>query len=106
MRPNRRQAFSKDGRDVELYIAYYPHQGKGARAGDVGQPAGRAEDWKWKQMGGGSDRVAWLGRTERIDRADLSGQTATLRIFRLYWIAGNVTSSPYAAERRCRRGRN
>jgi EpsI family protein len=56
------------------------------------------EDWKWKQMGGGSDRVTWQGRTERIDRADLSGQTATLRIFRLYWIAGSVTSSPYAAK--------
>jgi EpsI family protein len=93
-----RQAFSKDGRDVGLYIAYYPHQGKGRELVTSVNQLVVPEDWKWKQMGGGSDSVAWMGRTERVDRADLSGQTVPLRVFRLYWVAGSVTSSPYAAK--------
>jgi exosortase A len=93
-----RQAFSKDGRDVGLYIAYYPHQSKGRELVTSVNQLVVPEDWKWKQVGGGSDSVAWLGRTERVDRAELSGQTATLRAFRLYWVAGSVTSSSYKAK--------
>jgi exosortase A len=93
-----RQAFNKDGRDVGLYVAYYPHQSKGRELVTSVNQLVVPEDWKWKQMGGGSDRVAWLGRPERVERVDLSGQTATLRAFRLYWVAGNVTSSPYTAK--------
>jgi len=92
------QAFNKDGRDVSLYIAYYPHQGKGRELVTSVNQLVTPEDWKWKQLAGGSDIVAWLGRPERIERADLSGRTATLRAFRLYWVAGNVTSSPYKAK--------
>ena len=93
-----RQAFNKDGRDVGMYIAYYPHQSKGHELVTSVNQLVVPEEWKWKQIGGGSDSVAWLGRAERVERVDLSGQTATLRAFRLYWVAGSVTSSPYTAK--------
>lgn len=92
------RTFNKDGRNVGLYIAYYPHQSKGHELVTSINQLVVPEDWKWKQLGRGSDSVAWMGRTEHVDRADLSGQTTTLRAFRLYWVAGSVTSSPYAAK--------
>ena len=45
-----RQAFSKDGRDVGLYIAYYRQQAKGSELITSGNQLVIPEDWKWKQM--------------------------------------------------------
>ena len=56
------------------------------------------EDWKWKQTGKGGDNIEWSGRPEQVERADLSGQTKALQAYRLYWVAGRVTSSQYAAK--------
>jgi exosortase A len=92
------RAFNKDGRDVGLYLAYYPHQSKGRELVTSVNQLVVPEDWKWKQIGGGGESVAWLGRAERVDRVDLSGQTVALRVLRLYWVAGEVTSSPYTAK--------
>jgi EpsI family protein len=93
-----RQAFSKDGRDVGLYIAYYRQQSKGSELITSGNQLVVPEDWKWKQMGSGSDRIEWAGQSERVDRADLTGLDSALQAYRLYWVGGAVTSSQYMAK--------
>ena len=93
-----RQAFSKEGRDVGLYLAYYPHQARGRELVTSGNQLVVPEDLKWKPLDASSDSVVWLGRPEAAERVDLSGQTTTLRAYRLYWVAGDVTSSQYTAK--------
>ena len=93
-----RQAFSKDGRDVGLYIAYYRQQSKGSELITSGNQLVVPEDWKWKQVGSGSDSIEWAGQSERADRADLTGAGGALQAYRLYWVGGTVTSSQYMAK--------
>jgi len=93
-----RQAFSKEGREVGVYIAYYRQQTKGNELITSANQLVVPEDWKWKQTGKGGDNIEWSGRPEQVERADLSGQTKALQAYRLYWVAGRVTSSQYAAK--------
>jgi EpsI family protein len=92
------QTLAKDGREVGLYVAYYRQQSKGSELITSGNQLVTPEDWKWKQVGKGSDSVEWNGRPERIERADLSGQSRALQAYRLYWVAGHVTASQYEAK--------
>jgi len=92
------QTLTKDGHHVGLYIAYYRQQSKGNELITSGNQLVTPEDWKWKQFGSGSESVEWNGRPERVERADLSGQTFGLQAYRLYWIAGHVTASQYEAK--------
>lgn len=93
-----RQTYSKDGRDVGLYLAFYRRQVKGSELITSGNQLTAPDEWKWTQLGRGSDSVEWSGRPERVETASLSGRSMALEAFRLYWIAGSVTSSPYAAK--------
>jgi len=92
------QTLTKDGHEVGLYVAYYRHQSKGSELITSGNQLVTPEDWKWKQLGKGSDSIEWIGRTERVERADLSGQTMALQAYRMYWVAGRMTSSQYEAK--------
>ena len=57
-----RQAFNKEGRDVGLYIAYYPHQARGRELVTSGNQLVVPEDLKWKPLGRGQ-RQRRMGRT-------------------------------------------
>lgn len=92
------QTLTKDGQEVGLYVAYYRHQSKGSELITSGNQLVAPEEWKWKQVGKGSDSIEWSRRPERVERADLSGQTIGLQAYRLYWVAGRVTSSQYEAK--------
>jgi len=92
------QTLTKDGHEVGLYVAYYRHQSKGSELITSGNQLVTPEEWKWKQVGKGGDSIEWSGRSERVERADLSGQTIGLQAYRLYWVAGRVTSSQYEAK--------
>jgi EpsI family protein len=92
------QTLTKDGHEVGLYVAYYRNQSKGSELITSGNQLVTPEDWRWKQVGKGSDSIEWSGRPERVERADLSGQTIGLQAYRLYWVAGRVTSSQYEAK--------
>ena len=93
-----RQAFSKEGREVGVYIAYYRQQAKGSELITSGNQLVAPEDWKWKQIGSGIDSIEWTGRSESVERAELSGQTKALQAYRLYWVGGRITSNQYAAK--------
>ncbi|MGH8799737.1 MAG: exosortase C-terminal domain/associated protein EpsI, partial [Casimicrobiaceae bacterium] len=93
------QSFSKDNRDVGLYIAYYRHQAKGSELITSGNTLTPMGDWRWKQLGSGTDRIEWTGRAERVETTALLGEGSTaLEAFRLYWVTGYITSNQYAAK--------
>lgn len=93
-----RQTFRKNDNDVALYIAYYRDQGKGHELITSANQMVEAADWKWKQIGSGSDSIQWASQPARVDRSDLSGRTTAMQAFSLFWIDGRVTSSPYVAK--------
>ena len=51
-------------------------------------------DIPWKRI----DSIEWTGRSESVERAELSGQTKALQAYRLYWVGGRITSNQYAAK--------
>jgi exosortase A len=92
------QSFRKDGRVVGLYIAYYRNQEKGQELITSGNLLVAPEDWAWKQIATGTDRVEWLGRSVSVDKAEILGSRARIEVFRLYWVDGRMTDSPYLAK--------
>ena len=94
------QTFRKDGGVVGLYIAYYRNQEKGRELITSGNLLVAPEDWKWKRIATGSDRVEWVGRTVPVDRAEIAESEARFEVFRLYWVDGRTTDSEYVAKAR------
>jgi exosortase A len=92
------QTYSSANQDVGLYIAYYRHQAKGHELVTSGNSLTAPEDWNWKITASDRDQVLWNGRAVSVDRVELVGRTVRLEAFRLYWIADQVTSSPYMAK--------
>ena len=92
------QVFSKDGRDVAVYIAYYRKQSKGSELITSANQLVATEDWRWKPSGKGGDSIEWNGRSQPVERSDLSGQGGALQAYRLYWVGDTVTSSQYMAK--------
>ena len=94
----RGQSFSRDGRDVSLYLAYYRGQEKGRELITSGNDLVAVKDWNWKLLSHGTDTVDWRGERQRVDAATLSGPNVRLEVFRLYWISGRTTSSESVAK--------
>ena len=94
----REQAFRKDGRDVGVYLAYYRGQEKGRELVTSGNALVAVEDSKWRLLGHDEELVDWAGRRQSIEHSVISGSQARLQVFRLYWVAGHLTQSPYMAK--------
>ena len=94
------QSFRKDGRVVGLYVAYYRNQEKGRELITSGNLLVAPEDWKWKQVATGTDRVEWTSRSVSVDTAEILGSQARIEVFRLYWVDGQTTDSKYLAKAR------
>ena len=95
-----RQSFRKDGRVVGLYIAYYRNQEKGRELITSGNLLVASEDWNWKQVATGTDRVEWVSRSVSVATAEILGSQARIEVFRLYWVDGRMTDSKYVAKAR------
>jgi EpsI family protein len=94
------QSFRKDGRVVGLYIAYYRNQEKGRELITSGNLLVSPEDWSWKQVATGTDHVEWASRSVPVDKAEILGSRDRIEVFRLYWVDGRMTDSPYLAKAR------
>jgi exosortase A len=94
------QGFRSDGRDVGLYIAYYRSQEKGRELVTSGNTLVSPDDWYWRRMAVGSDRVEWAGSPVAVATADVKGERARLEVFRLFWVDGSITASEYVAKAR------
>jgi exosortase A len=94
----RAQAFRKDVHEVGLYLAYYHGQEKGHELITSGNALVAVEDSKWRLLGHDADLVDWAGQEHSIEHSVISGSESRLHVFRLYWIAGHLTQSPYMAK--------
>jgi EpsI family protein len=94
------QGFRSDGREVGLYIAYYRSQEKGRELVTSGNMLVSPDDWYWRRMAVGSDRVEWAGSPVAVATADVKGERVRLEVFRLFWVDGTMTASEYAAKAR------
>lgn len=92
------QSFRAGDREVGLYVAYYRNQEKRHELITSGNLLVAREDWAWKHVASGRDRVDWTGRATDVDRAEILGTDARLQVFDLYWVDGRVTSNPYVAK--------
>ena len=92
------QAFQKDGRTVELYVAYYRNQSKGQELITSGNVLVTKIDFRWKELANGIDGVDWSGAPTQARTAEIAGPNVVLDVYRLYWINGAVTSNDYVAK--------
>jgi exosortase A len=92
------QTFESEGRRVGLYIAYYRSQSKGHELVTSSNSLARRADGDWNQLGSRLEPVPWNGREVDGERIALAGRLGKLEIYRLYWIAGQITSNDYVAK--------
>jgi exosortase A len=93
-----KQTFRKEGRDVGIYVAYFRNQTKGRELVTSGNVLVTKESWDWRLVAQGSDSIDWAGRQVPVYQAEISGPRVRLDVFRLYWVGGQLTSSPYVAK--------
>jgi len=93
-----RQAYRKGGDEVGLQIFYYRNQVKGAELITSSNLLTPRENWAWKQIDAGTDRIAWQGRDIAVNRTELRGDATSLEVFALYRVHGRLTSSPYVGK--------
>jgi exosortase A len=92
------QTFEKDGRTVELHLAYFRNQSKGHELITSGNVLVTKKDFRWKEVAVGQDNVDWTGVQTEARTAEISGPNVALEVYRLYWINGTVTSNDYMAK--------
>ena len=94
------QTFARGNRRVGLYLAYYRAQEFGRGLITSVNVLTTPDSWMWKLTASGNGEVAWLGAPIAVDRAELTGRRMKLEAYRLYWIDGRVTASPYEVKAR------
>jgi EpsI family protein len=90
--------FTKDGRRVGLYIAYYSHQTQGRELVNSENVLVRTSEPQWKQVGSGSRTLAWGGQPIEVRFAELRARDDRLAVAHWYWIGGRYTASDTIAK--------
>lgn len=90
--------FTKDGRTVGLYIAYYSHQTQGRELVNSENVLVHSDDRVWKQVASGAGALRWAGEPIEVTRAELRGANERLAVARWYWIGGRHTASDTVAK--------
>jgi len=92
-RAEHERTFTKDGREVGLYIAYYSHQTQGRELVNSENVLVYGDDRTWKQVGSGAGVLPWADRRIDVKRAELRGGSERLAVAQWYWIGGRYTAS-------------
>jgi EpsI family protein len=92
-RAEHERVFTKDGREVGLYIAYYSHQTQGRELVNSENVLVYGDDRTWKQVGSGAGTLGWADRRIDVKRAELRGGSERLAVAQWYWIGGRYTAS-------------
>ncbi len=87
------RVFTKDGRGVGLYIAYYSHQTQNRELVNSENVLVQGDDRVWQQVGSGAGPLDWAGERIEVKRAELRGGGARLAVAQWYWIGGRYTAS-------------
>jgi exosortase A len=94
----RSATYAKDGRAVDLYVAYYRQQSKARELITSGNVFVSPLDDVWRQTRADSATVDWDGGATRANTAEIVGRDNRVEVVQLFWIAGRVTSSAYVAK--------
>lgn len=92
------QGFANGDQEVGVYIGYYAAQKQGEELISSANVLVTPEETKWKLLSSGRDTVAWNGKPVAAAAALLGGGDLRMDVLRLYWVAGHVTASDYAAK--------
>jgi exosortase A len=92
------RVFTKDGREVGLYIAYYSHQTQGRELVNSENVLVHGDNRAWKQVGSGAGTLDWAGERIDVKRAELRGGGERLAVAQWYWIGGRYTASDMFAK--------
>lgn len=89
-------AYVKDGKRVDLYIAYYTHQQKGHEL--ITYDNQIADGEIWRRIGGGAVPVELDGRTVPVAATRLWTMARQRLAWHWYWIDGQFTASTLKAK--------
>ena len=89
-------AYVKDGKRVDLYIAYYTHQQKGHEL--ITYDNQIADGEMWRRIGGGQVPIELEGQTLPVASTRLWTMTRQRLAYHWYWIDGQFTASTLKAK--------
>ncbi len=90
------QSYTKGGRTVQLFIAYYRWQRTDAEV--VSSENKLADGETWRRLGVGSAMAAVDGRTLRLDSERVAGRGTERLVWGWQWVAGRFTTDPYLSK--------
>ena len=90
--------YRNNGQSVDLYISYYRDQKQGAELINSENVLVPEKGSKWHETGEDMRRI-FLGSQEEIVKQNrLHSSSASLLVWRWYWIGGEETANPYWAK--------
>jgi exosortase A len=94
-----RSAYERDGRRVEVYVAYYRKQDYVRKLVSSNNVLVRSKDTRWVVMSSGKKSVDGIAQPVEVRTAELRGETEQrLRVWHWYWINGQTTTSDHRAK--------
>jgi EpsI family protein len=90
--------FTKDGRRVGLYVAYYSHQTQGRELVSSENVLVRPGDPVWNQVASRAGTLEWAGQPIEARFAELRSRNDRLAVAQWYWIGGRHTPSDTMAK--------
>jgi exosortase A len=91
------QAFTRDGREVRLYVPYYRAQEQGRELVNSQNVVVHPSDARWRVAERGRMTLPWNGRDVTATLAEIAGADGRWTAADFYWIDGRVTTSEYVA---------
>jgi exosortase A len=93
-----RQTFTRDGRTVGLYIAYYRGQAQGRELISWENQIARSSDRDWRKIAEGDGTLPWNGESLEAHSTTLRGARDVVAVRHWYWVAGRWTASDTLAK--------
>jgi exosortase A len=90
------QSYAKQDRAVELYVAYYRPNGRGAKlVSSSNSLYGRPQ---WLRTGGKEAETVMQGKRVKVKQVSIGSGEEHLVLWSWYWVDGRFTSNPYVAK--------
>ncbi|MBK6337341.1 MAG: EpsI family protein [Betaproteobacteria bacterium] len=91
--------FTKDGREVGVFIAYYRNQTFDSKLVSSENVLVTSNDKRWMQLTAGERQLRGSGLPPEVLVAELTDRVAQrLRVWQWYWVDGQWTNSPARAK--------
>ncbi len=91
------QGFTRDGREVRLYLAYYRAQEQGRELVNSQNVVVHPADPRWRVASRSRIALPWNGHDAPATLAEVAGAEGRWLAADFYWIDGRITTSEYVA---------